>query len=155
MSTVFVKAEDISSELERRIRLITAANGFETEIGQNLMLGRRKLPADDEAPCSVIIEGNDTIDDTSGRSMGARVKLRQAYLIDGFDRCDPDNPNVKAHAMIRDIKRAIFQGDRNLGGRAFEVNYLGRDIGPRPDGVGLVQARVAIEVAYAEDLSNP
>lgn len=153
--TVFVKAEDISNEIAARISSITLVNGCETNIGTRLMRGRRKIPADDEPPCAVLIEGNDSIDDTNGRSQGARVKLRQTYMIDGFDRCDPNNPNVKAHAMIRDIKRALFNGDRNFGGRVFEVNYLGRDIGPRPDGVGLVQARVAIEVTYAEDLANP
>lgn len=153
--TVFVKAEDISNEIAARISTITIANGYETDIGTHLMRGRRKIPADDEVPCSVLIEGNDAIDDTNGRSQGARVKLRLPYMIDGFDRCEPNNPNVKAHAMIRDIKRALFNGDRNFGGRVYEVNYLGRDIGPRADGAGLVQARVAIEVAYAEDLANP
>ena len=153
--TVFVKAEDISNEIASRIESISVANGYETDIGTNLMRGRRKLPADDEPPCSVLIEGNDMPEDVNGRSQGARVKLRQTYMIDGFDRCDPNQPNVKAHAMIRDIKRALFKGDSNFGGRVFEVKYIGRDIGPRPDGVGLVQARVAIEVTYAEDLANP
>lgn len=153
--TVFVKAEDISNEIASRIESIRIANGCETDIGAKLMRGRRKIPADDEPPCSVLIEGNDVLDDTNGRTQGARVKLKQVYMIDGFDRCDPNQPNVKAHAMIRDIKRALFKGDSNFGGRVFSVQYMGRDIGPRPDGVGLVQARVAIEVTYAEDLANP
>jgi hypothetical protein len=153
--TVFVRAEDIADEIATRIQGITIANGYETDIGVKLMRGRRKIPADDDPPCSVLIEGNDSVDDTNGRTQAARVKIRVPYMVDGFDRCDPNNPNVKAHAMIRDIKRAIFKGDANLGGRAFEVKYVGRDIGPRPDGVGLVQARVAFEVVYAEDLANP
>jgi hypothetical protein len=153
--TVFVRAEDVADEVARRISLIRTANGSETDIGRTVMRGRRRLPGDDEPPCAVIIEGNDELEDSAGRSQTARIKVRQTFMVDGFDRCDPDNPNVKAHAIIRDIKRALFAGDRNFGGRVFEVVYRGRDIGPRPDGVALVQARVMIEVAFAEDLANP
>jgi len=77
------------------------------------------------------------------------------YVIDAFSLCDPDNPNVQAHKMIRDIKRVIFAGGRTLGGTVSEVEYLGRDIGPRSDGVAMVQARVTIRVSFAEDLANP
>jgi hypothetical protein len=76
-------------------------------------------------------------------------------LVDGFDACDPDNPNTKAHAMIRDIKRVIFLGGTTLGGKVRSVHYTGRDIGPRADGVSLVQVRVMIDVEYVEDLTNP
>lgn len=153
--TTFVRAEDVAEEIATRISAISIANGCETDIGLRLMRGRRKMPGDDEPPCSVLIEGGDELDDNAGRSQTARIKVRQTYMIDGFDRCDPDNPNTKAHAMIRDIKRALFKGDRNFGGKVFEVAYLGRDIGPRPDGVALVQVRVMIEVSFAEDLANP
>jgi hypothetical protein len=83
------------------------------------------------------------------------VLISQSYMIDAFDVCDPDNPNTKALSMIRDIKRAIFKTDATLGGAVKKVSYLGRDIGPRPDGVAMVQARVMISVEYVEDLTNP
>ena len=50
--------------------------------------------------------------------------------------------------MIRDMKRATFFDGRTLGGKVYEVRYLGKDIGPRPDGVALVQARIAISVSF-------
>lgn len=153
--TVFVRAEDVAEEIVERLSTISIAQGAETDIGLNIMRGRRKAPGDDEPPCIQLFEGEDDVVDEAGKMQTARVKLTQSYVIDGFDKCDPDQPNVQAHKMIRDIKRAIFKGDRTLGGKAIEVRYLGRDIGPRPDGVALVQARVAINVTYAEDLSNP
>jgi hypothetical protein len=113
------------------------------------------MPADDEPPCIQLVEGNDELDDEAGRSQTARIKVSQVFVIDAFDRCDPDNPNRQAHKMIRDLKRAIFKGDRTFGGKVFDVRYLGKDIGPRPDGSALVQARIAIRVSFAEDLSNP
>lgn len=153
--TVYVKSSDVAAAIVARLSTISVANGFETSIGQNIKRGRRKMPVDDEVPCCVLIEGNDDVEDTAGRSQSALVKVRQPYLIDGFDACDPDNPNDKAHAMIRDIKKVIFKDGRTLGGTVVEVVYQGKDIGPRADGVALVQARVAIEVSFAEDLSNP
>lgn len=153
--TVFVRAADVASEIVRRVGLITVAQGAETDIGLNVHQGKRKLPADGEVPCAILIEGDDSVDDTAGRTKTALIKVTQAYIIDGFSVCDPDNPNVAAHAMIRDIKRVLFADGRTFGDTVAEVKYLGRDIGPRPDGVALVQARVMIEVSFAEDLANP
>lgn len=153
--TVYVKAADVANEIVTRLETITVALGAETDIGLTVHQGRRKLPAEDDVPCAILIEGEDSVDDTAGRTQTALIKVSQSYVIDGFSVCDPSNPNVKAHAMIRDIKRALFKDGRTFSGRVAEVKYLGRDIGPRPDGVALVQARVMIEVSFAEDLANP
>ena len=143
----------ISAELARRLAGIRLANGCETDIGRDILLGRRKIPGDERPPCLVILEGPDDPRDQPGRI--PLVLISQSYTLDGYDRCDPDNPNTKGHAIIRDLKRAIFAGDATLGGAVKSVSYLGRDIGPRPDGVALVQARILINVEYVEDLMNP
>jgi hypothetical protein len=153
--TVFVTNEAVATEIATRLSQISIANGSETDIGLRVQEGRRRLPAEDEVPCIQLVEGNDDLDDEAGRSQSARIKVSQSYVLDAFDNCDPDNPNRQAHKMIRDLKRAIFQGDRTFGGKVFDVRYLGKDIGPRPDGKALVQARIAIRVSFAEDLSNP
>lgn len=153
--TVYVKAAEIAAELKRRLSGILIANGAETNIGTKVFMGRRRIPADEETPCILVLEGGDTMDYSVGRRNGAQVKLTQEYVIDAFDSCDPDNPNDQAHAMIRDIKRAIFTGNRMLDGNVFAVEYRGRDIGPRPDGAPYVQVRVVIAITYAEDLANP
>jgi hypothetical protein len=149
----YTKAGDIATELYARLSRIRIAAGFETEVGRDVKRGRRKLPGDDAPPCIVMFEGDDSPTDRPGRI--PLVLVQQSYVFDAFDKCDPDNPNDQAHKMIRDMKRAIFAGDATLGGRVSRVSYLGRDIGPRPDGVALVQARVMIDVEYVEDLTNP
>lgn len=149
----YTKAADVSAEILRRLRTILLTNGCETDIGRDVMAGRRKIPGDDQPPCLIVLEGSDDPRDQPGRIPS--VLISQSYVLDGFDQCDPDNPNNKAHAIIRDIKRAIFKGDTTLGGAVKSVTYLGRDIGPRPDGVALVQARVMLSVEYVEDLTNP
>lgn len=155
--TVFLKSADVAAEIKTRLQAILLSNGCETDIGSQVFMGRRKLPGEaDDVPCTIVTEGDDTVDDTAGRRQTAQIKVRQNYVIDGFDTCDANNPNDKAHAMIRDIKRAIFaNNNRMLDGKVFSVEYLGRDIGPRPDGVALVQARVMIAVTFAENLSDP
>ncbi len=151
--TTYTRAADVSTEIIRRLRTIRIVNGYETEIGRDVLAGRRKIPGDDQPPCLIVLEGGDDVRDQPGRI--PLVLISQSYVLDGFDKCDPDNPNTKGHAIIRDIKRAIFKGDATLGGAVKSVSYLGRDIGPRPDGVALVQARVTISVEFVEDLTNP
>ena len=149
----FNTAAAVSAEIYRRLTGILLTNGCETNIGRDVMLGRRKMPGDEQPPCMVVLEGADDPRDSPGRIPS--VLISQTYVLDGFDKCDPDNPNTKGHAIIRDIKRAIFAGDATLGNAVKSVTYLGRDIGPRPDGVALVQARVIISVEFVEDLTNP
>lgn len=152
MST-YTRASDVAAEVSARLATIRLTSGAETDIGRDVMRGRRNLPEDDKPPCIVVIEGNDDPRDTPGRIPSCHTSL--PFVIDSFDVCDPDNPNDKAHAMIRDIKRALFKDGATLGGQVRSVKYTGRDIGPRPDGAALVQARVSIEVEFVEDLQNP
>jgi hypothetical protein len=153
--TVYVRAADVAEEIVTRLEQIKISDGAETDIGRRVLRGRRTTPIDSEVPCSVLIEAGDEVEDSAGRTMTALVKVRNTYMIDGFTTCDPDNPNVAAHAMIRDLKRSLFKDGRTFGGKVVEVSYKGRDIGPRPDGAGFVQARIMIEVSFAEDLANP
>lgn len=152
MTTHFT-AGAVSAEIKTRLQAILLTNNCETDIGRDVMMGRRKIPGDDQPPCVMVLEGLDDNQDQPGRSPLALVE--QQYVISAFDKCDADNPNDQAHAMIRDIKRAIFKDGADWGGKVKKVKYIGRDIGPRPDGVALVQAQVLISVTYVEDLSNP
>ena len=152
MST-YNTAAAVSAEIYSRLQGIRLTNGCETDIGRDILLGRRKLPGDERPPCLVIMEGADDPRDQPGRI--PTVLISQSYVLDGYDICDPDNPNTKGHAIIRDMKRAIFAKDSTLGGAVRAVTYLGRDIGPRADGVALVQARILISVEYVEDLMHP
>lgn len=157
MSAPLMKAEDIGLELKARLERRTIAAGAETNLGAAVYLGAMKVDPE-MVPCSVVIEG----DDIPSRESRVRtaVKLNQRYALLAFVPCDPLNPNVAAHAAIRDLKRAIFTDaagapDWWLGRRVAAVNYIGRDIAPRADGLNFVLAAIEIEVEYAEDLANP
>lgn len=151
--TTFFTASAVAAEIKARLLSIRLENGAETDIGRDVMMGRRKIPGDDQPPCVMVLEGLDDPKDQPGRN--PTVLISQQYVVSAFDACDPDNPNDQAHAMIRDIKRAIFKDGTTWGGKVKSVIYQGRDIGPRPDGVALVQAQVLLLVEYVEDLANP
>lgn len=153
MTTAINTAGGVAAEIKARLATIRLSDesSFETDIGRDVMMGRRTVP-DDRPPCISVIEG---LDDTLEQTGKSAAHIQQHYLIDGYDVCDPDNPNDQAHKMIRDVKRAIFGDGLTMGGKVRKVHYLGRDIGPRADGVALVQMRVMIAVEYIEDLANP
>lgn len=151
--TMIKHAEGVATELNTRLLTITKAQGAETDVGLRVLRGRRKID-DDQVPCAVIVEGLDS--PTAGLSKrNPGVKLRQGYVLVAYDKCDPNHPNDKAHAMIRDLKRAVFRDGATLGEQVMGVEYMGRDIGPRADGVNIVSATIEIIVEYEESLQNP
>lgn len=146
------KSSEIAQALYDRMANIRVANGYETDIGAKVFRGRRKIE-DDSVPCGVLIEGNDSVKSRPGKV--PMVELDQGYVLGGYVPCDPDHPNDAAHALIRDLKKAVFGDGGDLGKQAIKVSYTGRDIGPRPDGVAIVMAIIEINVNYIEDLTNP
>ncbi len=147
-------ASELSAAIKTRLQGITIANGYNTDIGLRVFAGRGSINIE-EVPCIVLVEEDESVEEQSGTQ--ARVVL--PYTIEAHDACDPLNPNDKAHLMLADLKRAIFAGDRTFGGKLIKpkdgLQYTGRSIEVRPDGVKLVAASITIEVRYVENLSEP
>ena len=150
MTTPFTKASDIADYLASLMAAIKIDDGFNTDIGTTVYRGRRMVD-DDMVPCSVIIEGEDKPGDQVSRE---EIKITQNYVLGGYVRCGPDHPNDAAHKVIKDIKKVVFGEGPRMGGRVRAVSYVGRDIGPRADGVPIVFAVVHIAIEYAEKLSD-
>lgn len=156
MTQQFHTASEIALYMTNTLAGITKANGYHTDIGlERVFRGRRKID-DDQVPCAVIIEGEDNVT-SEGRP--PNITVVQSYVLGGYSDCDPDNPNDTAHLIIKDLKRAFFKDvDSRMGntfsGRVVKVEYKGRDIGPRADGVPIVFAVIHIDVTYAENLAE-
>lgn len=146
------RAEDIAELLVARLATLTKAQGAETDIGRSVLRGRKRID-DTQIPCTVVIEGEDAL--TRSPRGVTLYKIAQEYEIHGYVPCLQDHPNTAAHAVLRDIKRAVFGDGATLGGRVREVRYLGRDIGPRADGSSFVLAVVSLEIEYVEDVASP
>jgi hypothetical protein len=143
-------AYNISMKLSERLAQITVANGYNTDIG--LRVYRGKLSVDSSAvPCVILVEGDDEVVSENTR----QANLRQMYLIEAHDTCDPSHPNDKAHLILSDLKRAIFGGDKSYSGLLSKLSYRGRSIQAREGGTALVAAGIRAEVAFVEDLNAP
>jgi hypothetical protein len=143
------KASTIAQTLATIIGTIRTANGYATDIGAQVFRGKRKLDESDP-PCSTIFEG----EDMEQAQQGPAVRLRQRYVVEGVSTCDPDNPNDAAHAIIADIKKAVWRNDEPFG-VGVEVRYAGRSIGTREVGSTLIAAAIELEIVFAENLANP
>lgn len=150
MTKPFNKAADLALYLTDILSTIRMANGYRTDIGQKVFRGKLSK-VDDDVPCSVIVEGNDTPGGSISRDA---VKITQSYVFGGYVPCDPDNPNDAAHLVLKDLKRALFQDGPTMGGRVQKIEYQGRDIGPRPDGTAIVFAVVHVDISFAETLMD-
>ena len=149
------KAHEISLAIAARLERITVANGYHTDIGLRVMRGRRRIDPS-QIPCAVIVERDDKVADEQGRRE-RRAKVRAPFALEGHAECDANHPNDRAHEMIADIKRAIFSEPFTfgVGEQAIMVEYAGRTISPREDGMAVVAAAVEIIIDFAEQLATP
>lgn len=148
------KASDVAAAFAARLATITVANGFATDIGNNVLRGKPNIYHSDEdsdLPCIILAEAEDRVEDQKPRT--GLVKLAQRYVFEGHDLCNPDHPNDKAHLVLADLKRAIF--GQSFGDMLYELRYVGRAIGARPDGTAIVAASIEVEAVYSENLTNP
>lgn len=143
-------ASEIADLLAARLAQISIVNGYQTDIGAKVMLGRRRLD-ESHIPCSILVEG----DDTPKSEQRGRVLLESMYLLEGHTACDPENPNIAAHKIVSDLKKAIWSGDITFGDRIKNLHYLGRNIRPREDGQAIVAAGIEISLEFTELLSAP
>lgn len=147
--------EAVAAEAVRRLKLCTISQGAETDLGVKVYQGRKKV-SDDMIPCVVLIEGPDQVERTR---VGTQCSIGQSFVAFAYLRCDPMDPNVTAHQAIRDIKRAMFtdagRPDWQWGRRVPDVEYRGREIGPRADGAAFVVAAVEFAVHFVEDVAAP
>lgn len=141
-------AHNLSLAISDRLAVIRTANGYATDIGERVHRGKKKL---DEAgvPCVVIFEEEPVVGDENRRA----VKVAQSYFIEGHAACNPEQPNDVGHAIVADIRRAIFShADPTFGEVVRSLKYVTRHIGEREDGLAIVSAYVKVTVEYVEPL---
>lgn len=153
------KANDIAAAVATRLQGIAVASGFATDAGLYVHRGKLGLDAD-HLPAITVIEPEDNIetqriDDRTAWDGPIDTNVLLPIIIEATGPCDADDPNVAGHALVADIKRAVFRGDLTWGGRATHTRYIGRTIAPRQDGTSLVTVTVQIHIGCVEDLATP
>lgn len=150
--SVFTSDEQVVTEIAARLQQVRKANGYLTDLGTTVHDGKVSV-SDNDVPCVCIIETGDSVQSRPGKLPAFNIGVRFALV--AYVPCDPENPSVAARAATRDIRNAIFAGDGRFGGKARQVNYLGRQIGTRADGVAVVMAVVEIEIEYVDQPAAP
>lgn len=158
------QAAQLALAFAERLTTIRVANGYATDIGATVFRGKGRIDVAN-LPCAVIYEAGDKIGDdnqTPGRPGDGNVNIRMAdvilaqrYFFEGHMACDADHPNDAAHAIIGDLKKALFNGDRSFGKLVRRLQYKGRAIGRREDGQAFINASIVIDAEITENLANP
>lgn len=146
--------ETVGAAIKARLEQCTILQGAETNLGAKVYRGRRNI-TDDQMPCAVLVEGEaDAGDRRGGRAVQYAIKAN--YALHAYVPCDPDDPNVAAHAALRDMKRRVL-ADSTLTGlaQARDVEFKSTDIAPRVDGAAFVLAVLTIAVTLYEDMATP
>lgn len=148
------KALQIVKALAARLEVIRTANGYRTDAGAQVYRGRIVFDASDSLPALTVFDDEDDVLQING---ALRAKLGLSVTIEGIAQADPDNPSDTGHAMVADIKKAIFSPDydQTFGGMVAKLSYAGRRMQSREGGSGHISVAVMLTVEYVEDLTNP
>ena len=103
--------ETAIGEMRTRLENILVASGFNTDVGQVVMLGEQPVfGADDPTAVVSLIVGQD-----SAGYQGEHVVVELPVEAQAIVKADVDDPWTTVEAVIADIKKAV-ETDRDLGG---------------------------------------
>ena len=146
------KALTILKAIQADMQSILPANGYQTDAGTRVYLGKRSQDQSAPHPFISIFEGEETVSRELGRDAREVVLT---VLIEGYTKPDQDAPLDSIHELVGDIKQAIGAGMPTLDNLATRVVYRGREVTtPEPGGLwGGVS--FTLEISYYEGVSDP
>lgn len=148
----------ILQSIAARLTTIRVANGYATDAGLRVSLGDTWI---DEAqvPALTVHEGElanngYALVRAQGR-VGARgTKMRGEYTVEGVADCTVADTYVAAHALIADIKRALFaDGGLSFGPQAGDHKLEGHGVVPRAKGSNRVTVAVVGSYFYIDEFT--
>lgn len=135
------RRQQIIAALEARLAQITTANGFQTNAGQHVFLG--KDPEDlfgDEltrVPCCALNEGEAVVE----QKIGTHYRVSLPIVVCGITNAQPDAPSTAGNALLADLTTALWPeaaergvDNDDIGGLAISWQYTGDEIFPRGPG---------------------
>lgn len=127
-----------------RLVEIRRDNGYETDAGDQVLVGVPSLTSDDDPLAIGLLIGDD---DPQG---GGHLLVTLPIEAVATARDDVEDPLLAVEAIIGDIKRAIEAPGQTLGGVAKSISRGSIATVPREPGSTIVAARVPYLVRYAE-----
>lgn len=116
--------------LRTRLQAISLDGGFNTDAGERVYLGKRRINPDqlDIGPAINIYDTEDEVDEETA-AWDESVRATMTIMVDAFIR-DVDGEGTElAHLVIQDIFNAALSAtDLTLSGVALDLGYAGRTI---------------------------
>lgn len=103
--------ETAIDEMRTRLRNILVANGYNTDVGQVVMLGEQPEFGPDDPDAVVALIVGDDVPGYQGEHVVVMLPVEAQAIV----KADVDDPWTTVEAVIADIKKAV-ETDRDLGG---------------------------------------
>jgi hypothetical protein len=150
--------------IRTRLYTILVADGFNTNAGENVLIGGSVVDAEEALPCVVIREGEETSlaagpNGTQVTPTGGSTKMLTTLIVnvEGYVAAAQTSTGTVQAKLKADIKRAILTGLclREGGLDIAPVGYLGSEPFTRDDGGNGEGVRVRFSVTYTEKFGDP
>lgn len=139
-----------------RVATITTANGYRTDIGDNLTRGRFQVSEQTALPASALLLLPRVSEETS--QGGDRSKVAAQIQIEGHRHyTTADSPEAFAIAMLADIQQAVEIAPLNLDGLlvAEGFSWAGDEIVYPEDVSNVVSAMVVYDIPHIRYTGDP
>ena len=147
-----IRRQEILTVLRDRLETIAIAAGYQTDAGENVFLGELPALGEDDPDVALAI----VVGDEVPQYQGEQLFVRLPFELHTIAKADLDEPWLTVEQLIADVKRAIEQPDRTLGGlvrRMIEREAV-RTV-PREPGSTTVGAMVVYVAPYLEAWGDP
>lgn len=138
--------EAILAALMTRVQAITIAHGYATDAGDQVFLGEAPQLGENDPPTAIAL----VVEDDDVNSQGF-LTVTLPIAVQALAKADLDAPWLAIEAVLGDVKRAIEQDDRSLGGvLKGELERGSTRTVPRAPGSSTVGVSVTYRCRYVE-----
>ena len=144
-------AGEITWLIADALRGITPAAGYQTDAGSRVYIEVEQLDSDAAVPAvSVFFNGEE---DSAELAASDLRRMVGTWTVGGWVRPLTDDSGQQAHALLADIKRAVWSGlesQTDLAVATQERRYLQAEIEPRMPGADLQVLAVTGQIRWTE-----
>lgn len=144
-------------EIERRLRRVRTADGYESDAGLSVFSSRRSIDPE-QLPALVVWDNGET----SASNPGGPVRIAMTVLVEAHGPCDQADTGDVLQALKADVKRALLAKsngalvDEESAPRGFAtIRYAGAQPSARDNGATSESIAMTFEVTYGEGCGNP
>jgi len=149
----------ILKALEIRCQSILISNGFNTDAGNQVYLGKRQVNPDEveSGPVLLLFDESDEID-TEQVTTCIKYVVAMDVTIQVHMEYDANDHTELLHKLVQDIKKAIFNAINPLDGmpsNCLSIMPGNRRVIYPSNGGDVLAARQGVQIQYVEDYGNP